>query len=47
MDVQDYQVPFAFTGKIDKLTFSIEPPKLTPEDEKKLSDAYRAVQDAK
>jgi hypothetical protein len=28
------------------LTISVEPPKLMPEDEKKLSDAYRAVQDA-
>jgi arylsulfatase len=46
IDDQDYQVPFAFTGKIDKLTISIEPPKLTPDDEKKLSDAYRAAQDA-
>jgi arylsulfatase len=43
---QDYQVPFKFTGKIDKLTFTIEPPKLTPEDEKKLMDAYRAAQDS-
>jgi hypothetical protein len=29
---QDYQVPFKFSGKIDKLTISIEPPKLTPAD---------------
>jgi hypothetical protein len=29
------------------LTFSIEPPKLTPEDEKKLADAFRAAQEAK
>ena len=43
---EDYQVPFKFTGKIDKLTFAIEPPKLTPEDEKKLMDAYRAAQDS-
>ena len=47
VDDRDYQVPFAFTGKIDKLTISVEPPKLTAEDEKKLSDAYRAAQDAK
>ena len=43
---QDYQVPFKFTGKIDKLTFAIEPPKLTTDDLKKLSEAYRAAQDA-
>jgi hypothetical protein len=31
---------------IHKLTISLEPPKLTPEDEKKLEAAYRAEQDA-
>jgi hypothetical protein len=39
-------VPFAFTGKIDKLTISVEPPKLTPDDVKKLEAADRAAQDA-
>jgi arylsulfatase len=47
VDDRDYQIPFTFTGMINKLTVSVEPPKLTPEDEKKLSDAYRAAQDAK
>ena len=47
MDDRDYQVPFTFTGKLNKLTISVEPPKLTPEDEKKLRDAQRAAQDAK
>ncbi len=46
VDDQDYQVPFAFTGGIDKLTIAVEPPRLTPEDEKKLTEAYRAAQDA-
>jgi len=46
VDDHDYQVPFAFTGKINKLTIALDPPKLTPDDEKKLSDAYRAAQDA-
>ena len=46
VDDQDYQVPFKFTGKINKLTISIAPPVLTPEDVKKLSEAYRAAQDA-
>jgi hypothetical protein len=41
------EVPFAFTGNLNKLTISVEPPKLTPEDEKKLQDAQRAAQDAK
>jgi arylsulfatase len=38
---QDYQPPFAFTGKIGKITLSIDRPKLTPEDEKKLLEAQR------
>jgi arylsulfatase len=46
VDDHDYQVPFTFTGKLNKLTISVEPPKLTPDDEKKLSDAHRAAQDA-
>jgi hypothetical protein len=35
-----------FTAKINKLVISVDPPKLTPEDMKKLSDMYRAAQDA-
>jgi arylsulfatase len=46
VDDNDYQVPFAFTGKIDKLTIDLEPPKLTPDDVQKLEAAYRAAQDA-
>jgi arylsulfatase len=46
VDDNDYQVPFAFTGKIDKLTIALDPPKLMPDDEKKLEAAYRAAQDA-
>jgi hypothetical protein len=46
VDDHDYQVPFTFTGKIDKLTIAVEPPKLTPEDVKKLEAATRATQDA-
>ena len=41
VDDHDYQVPFRFTGKLDKLTLTIDRPKLTPEDEKKLMDAQR------
>jgi len=36
VDDQDYQVPFRFTGKLDKLTLTIDRPKLSPEDVKKL-----------
>jgi arylsulfatase len=47
VDDKDYQIPFTFTGKIDKLTFSLEPPKLTPEDIQKLQEGEAAAQDAK
>lgn len=45
IDDRDYKVPFKFTGAIDKLTISVEPPKLTPDDIK-LEAANRAAQDA-
>jgi arylsulfatase len=35
----DYQPPFAFTGKLNKVTLTIDRPKLTPEDVKKLEQA--------
>ena len=41
VDDQDYQVPFKFTGKLNKLTLTIDRPKLTPEDEKRLMEAER------
>ena len=46
VDDQDYQVPFAFTGKINKLTVAVEPPVLTEDGKRKLQEAYRAAQDA-
>jgi hypothetical protein len=46
VDDHDYQVPFAFTGKIDKLTIAAEPPVVTEDDKRKLQEAYRAAQDA-
>ena len=46
VDDADYQVPFKFTGNIDSLKFTEEPPVLTAEDEKKLMAAERAAQDA-
>ena len=45
VDDQDYQVPFAFTGKIDKLTVSLEKPQLTPEDQKHLMQAEQNARD--
>ena len=41
---QDYQVPFAFTGTLDKITLTIDRPQLTPEDERKLLAAERQQQ---
>jgi len=41
VDDGDYHVPFAFTGKINKITLTINRPTLTPEDEKKLMQASR------
>ena len=38
---QDYQVPFRFTGKVNKLTLKIDRAKLSPEDEKRLMEAQR------
>ena len=37
----DYKIPFAFTGKINKITLTIDRPKLSPEDIKKLEQAQR------
>jgi arylsulfatase len=39
----DYQPPFAFTGKLNKVTLAIDRPKLSPEDIKKLEEAQRAA----
>jgi hypothetical protein len=41
VDDNDYQVPFRFTGKLDKLTLTIDRPKLTAEDEKRLMESQR------
>ncbi len=45
IDDRDYQTPFAFTGKIDRLHIAVDPPKLTPEDLNKLQEGYRKAQD--
>lgn len=37
----EYEVPFPFNGKIDKLTLRIERPQLTPADIEKLKEAQR------
>jgi hypothetical protein len=48
VDDNDYQPPFRFTGKLDRLTIKLEPPKMTAEEEKllqqKTQEAKNAVQ---
>jgi arylsulfatase A-like enzyme len=44
---KDYQVPFKFSGTINKLTISVEPPKLTSADVAKLKEAEAKANDAK
>jgi arylsulfatase len=46
VDDDDYQVPFKFTGKLEKLTIAVEPPRLTAEDQRKLSEAARQAADS-
>jgi arylsulfatase len=41
VDDQDYQVPFTFTGKLNKLTLTIDRPQLSPADIQKLQAAQR------
>ncbi len=41
VDDHDYQVPFKFTGKLNKLTLTIDRPQLTPEDVKQLEASQR------
>src|SRR5262245_30672337 len=45
VDDRDYQVPFRFTGKLDRLTIAIDRPKLTEADEKRLSEASQRASD--
>jgi len=47
VDDADYQVPFKFTGKLDKLTIDLDRPQLTPDDIAKLEQAKQGAADAK
>jgi len=47
VDDRDYQVPFNFTGKLNKLTITVERPKLTPQDIQKLKEGEAAAADAR
>jgi arylsulfatase len=41
VDDRDYQVPFAFNGRLAKLTLSLDRPQLTAADEQRLKFAKR------
>jgi hypothetical protein len=43
VDDKDYQVPFRFTGKLDKLTYKLGPEQLMPEDQKAKAAAEAVV----
>jgi hypothetical protein len=42
---KDYQVPFAFNGKIDTLTVNLRPMQQTAEDQKKAAAAVAKAKD--
>jgi len=42
---KDYEVPFAFNGKIGKLTFNLGPVRLTADEQKKQQEAVARAQD--
>ena len=44
VDDRDYQVPFAFTGTINKITLTIDRPKLSPEDINRLREGQDRVE---
>src|SRR5262249_50265 len=46
-DDRAYRIPFPITGKIKKSNITVEPPKLTPEDVKKLKEAEAKANDGK
>jgi arylsulfatase len=45
VDDADYKTPFTFTGTLNKITLTIDRPKLSPEDIKRLQGAARAAGD--
>ena len=42
---RSYQIPFRFTGKINKLTFKLGPMQLAAEDQKKVQEAVAKARD--
>jgi arylsulfatase len=47
VDDNDYQIPFRFTGKLDKLTFKLGPEQLASEDRQVIQHALAAAHDDK
>jgi arylsulfatase len=45
VDDKDYQPPFRFTGKLDKLTFELEPAQLTDADRQKAAEMIATAHD--
>jgi arylsulfatase len=45
VDDKDYQPPFRFTGKLDKLTINLEPQQLTDADREKAAEMIAAAHD--
>jgi arylsulfatase len=45
VDDNDYQVPFRFTGKVNKLTIKLGPSQLTKADKKAKQDAINRAND--
>jgi arylsulfatase len=45
VDDQDYQCPFPFTGKFNKITIKVDRPELSPEDVKKFENAEATALD--
>jgi hypothetical protein len=44
---KDYQVPFRFTGKINKLTFNLAPAQLAQEDHRKIREGLARARDSR
>ena len=43
VDDKDYQVPFRFTGKLNKLTVNVKPAPMSAEDQKTLQQAHERI----
>jgi arylsulfatase len=46
VDDNDYQLPFRFTGKIDKLTYKLGPVQLTSDDQRIIQHARATAHDS-